>query len=32
VGLGLRPLRIIIDQFPEGHMPPTSREIEGTGA
>ena len=32
LGLFLRPLRIIIDQFPEGHMPPTGREIEGAGA
>jgi hypothetical protein len=34
IGLGwfLRPLRIIIDQFPEGYMPPTGREIEGAGA
>lgn len=32
LGLFLGPLRIIIDPFPEGHMPPTGREIEGAGA
>lgn len=32
LGLFLRPLRLIIDQFPEGHMPPTGREIEGASA
>jgi len=32
LGLCLRPLRLIIDQFPEGYMPPTGREIEGASA